>query len=171
MKQRDAQKRPPRRDTIKSHLISEHRHDPYKPRAKLSEPCVCPQCMAVFIEGRWQWRSEPLEGAHWDLCPACHRINDRFPAGEFTLTGSFLNTHGQEIIRLARNIEALERHEHPLQRIMEIEDDSDRIVIRTTDIHLPRRIGRALTKAYKGELDTHYDEAGYFVRMGWRRDA
>lgn len=171
MKSRDIHHTEPRHDAIKSHLIADDRHDPYRPRAKLAEPTVCSTCMAVHLGGRWQWTSEPLEGAHWGTCSACRRIADKYPAGELTLSGTFLGTHAQEIIRLARNIEALERHEHPLQRIMTIDDDGDRIVVTTTDVHLPRRIGHALEKAYKGKLDTHYDEAGYFVRMSWRRDA
>ena len=109
--------------------------------------------------------------AHHNLCPACHRINDKYPAGELTLTGSFLAVHGKEIIGLARNTEAAEKGEHPLQRIMALDETDDRIVITTTDIHLPRRISHAIVDAYKGHLDTHYDEAGYFVRMTWNRDA
>jgi hypothetical protein len=54
---------------------------------------------------------------------------------------------------------------------MGLQQSGGRIVITTTDIHLPRRIGHALVDAYKGELDTHYDEAGYFVRMTWTRAA
>jgi NMD protein affecting ribosome stability and mRNA decay len=109
--------------------------------------------------------------AHWGICPACHRINDNYPAGELTLSGSFLKSHAQEIVRLARNTEALESREHPLQRIMAIEENPEGIVITTTDVHLPRRIGHAIVDAYKGELDTHYDEGAYFVRMTWKRDA
>lgn len=160
----------PRRDTIKSHLVAEERHDPYRTRGKPAEPTVCRQCMAVFQGGRWCWVDGALPGAHWDLCPACHRINDKYPAGELTLAGDFLAAQGREIVRLARNIEALERHEHPLQRIMDVAEHGDSITITTTDIHLPRRIGHAIEKAYKGELATHYDEAGHFVRITWRRD-
>lgn len=170
MKQRDTHRSSPRRDEIKAHLISEHRHDPYKARGKLPEPSLCPECSAVSLDGRWQWTERPVEGARVEPCPACRRVKDRQPAGQITLTGAFLNTHGPELIRLARNAEALERSEHPLQRIMAIEDRLDRIVITTTDIHLPRRIGHALGKAYKGRLETHYDEAGHFVRMTWHRD-
>jgi hypothetical protein len=158
------------RDALKSHLIAEESHDPYRSRKKLPEPAVCKQCMAVLTGGRWQWTAKPLEGAHWELCPACHRIADKYPAGELTLTGSFLKAHGAEIVRLARNVEAMERREHPLQRIMEVAEEEDRIVITTTGLHLPRWIAHAVTSAYKGDLETHYDEAGHFVRMTWRRD-
>ena len=44
-------------------------------------------------------------------------------------------------------------------------------VVTTTDIHLPRRIGHALEHAFKGKLDTHYNEEEYFIRIQWRRDA
>jgi hypothetical protein len=89
--------------------------------------------------------------AHWGTCPACHRINDNYPAGELTLSGSFPKSHGQEIVRLARNTEALENRKHPLQRIMSVEENPEGIVITTTDVHLPRRIGHAIVDAYKGE--------------------
>jgi hypothetical protein len=159
-----------RHDMMKSHHIEEHRHDPYKARQKLHEPSVCGECMAVFIRGRWQWTTEPLQKAQWETCPACHRIHDNYPAGELTLGGGFLKDHAQEIIRLARNAEALENREHPLQRIMGIEEAGDHVVITTTDIHLARRIAHAIEDAYKGELITHYDDPGYFVRMTWKRD-
>lgn len=169
MKKRDLHRAEPRHDTIKSHYIQEHRHDPYKARGKLHEPTICPQCTAVFHEGRWQWMKERPEGAHQQLCPACHRINDNYPAGELTLGGTFLPAHREEIIALARNTEQAEKSEHPLQRIISIDEAAGKIVITTTDIHLPRRIGHAIVAAFKGALKTQYDEEGYFVRMSWER--
>ena len=69
-----------------------------------------------------------------------------------------------------RNAEAAEKHDHPLQRVMAIEDRDGGLVITTTDLHLPRRIGHALESAMKGTLETHYDESGYFVRITWTRE-
>jgi hypothetical protein len=37
------------------HRAELHRHDPYKARHKLPEPAACPECGAVFHEGRGQW--------------------------------------------------------------------------------------------------------------------
>lgn len=54
---------------------------------------------------------------------------------------------------------------------MGLEQTGDRIVITTTDIHLPRRMVHAIVDAYKGDLDTHYDEGGYFVPMTWKCNA
>jgi hypothetical protein len=143
--------------------------DPYKAAGKTHEPTVCPQCGAVYQHGRWHWAARP-EGADAALCQACHRINDHYPAGIVTLTGSFVAAQRDEIIRLARHQEQAEKPEHPMNRIMSIADEApDRLVISTTDIHLPRRIGEAVTRAYKGALSEHFDEGGYFVRVNWHR--
>ncbi|MCM2305073.1 MAG: hypothetical protein NDJ72_10250, partial [Elusimicrobia bacterium] len=58
----------------------------------------------------------------------------------------------------------------PMHRIMAVEEKRDGIVIKTTDIHLPGRIGRALVRACKGELDLKFDKGAYFVRVDWRRE-
>jgi hypothetical protein len=169
MKTRDTHRAEQRHDTIKSHLVAEHRHDPYEPRGKLAEPSVCPQCSAVYESGRWQWRDTVPADAREHLCAACRRIREKLPAGEVVLSGAFAVAHADEIVNLVRNIEKREQHEHPLQRIMDLDRSDDRIVVTTTDIHLPRKIAHAVEAAYKGELETHYDEAAYFARFNWRR--
>jgi hypothetical protein len=171
MKTRDIHRQEPRHDTLKSHLIAEERHDPYKSRGKPADGTVCPDCGAAFMEGRWQWAGRQLKETHSEPCPACRRIRDRYPAGEVVMSGGFLAAHRQEILRLVGNVAEAEKREHPMQRIIAIDDTAkDKVVITTTDLHLPRRIGHALVDAYKGELETHYDEAGYFVRIVWKRE-
>jgi len=147
----------------------DHIDDTYKVQAKRPEPSYCPQCGAVYQNGRWQWLAKP-DGAKGELCQACHRSNDHYPAGIVTLSGDFALQHKGEITALVHHNEATEKREHPLNRIIDIEDHPDRMVINTTDIHLPRRIGEALAHAYKGKLDFHYDEDAYFVRVNWQRD-
>jgi hypothetical protein len=73
-------------------------------------------------------------------------------AGELTIAGDFVPRHKDEILHLARHQEAQEKAEHPLHRIMEIEERDDAIVVRTTDIHLPR-IGEALRHAFHGDVE------------------
>ena len=109
-------------------------------------------------------------GAHQEVCQACHRVKDNYPAGVITLTGKFVGKHRGELIALAHRLEEKAKSEHPLQRIMAIEEGEDRLVIKTTDIHLPHRIADVVHKAYKGHLEQHYDEEGYFVRVNWNRD-
>lgn len=147
-------------------LWQEQVHDAYKSRGKLPEPTVCPQCGAVFHEGRWQWSKAPA-GAHPETCPACHRIHDHYPAGFLTLEGPFFQAHRDEIMRLVRNEEQRERAEHPLKRIMDVEESDSEVLVTTTDIHLARRIGEAVHHAYQGELEFHYNPDQNLLRVHW----
>jgi len=141
--------------------------DPYQARRKLKGSTVCPKCSAVYRHGRWQWGQRP-DDARAEACPACRRIADSLPAGTVTLHGAFAQQHKDEIIGLARHEEAAEKGEHPLNRIMGIADTPEGLVIDTTDIHLPRRLGEAVKRAFHGNLAMHFDDAGYFVRVDWR---
>lgn len=158
---------PVRRDR----LIREKVHDTYKLLGKLSEPTRCPQCGAVYHKGRWSWTASVEAGADEQLCCACHRMNDHYPAGEVTISGAFAIQHKDEILRLAHNIEDVEKSEHPMNRIIDIRDLGDEIQLTTTDVHLPRRIGKAIQDAWDGRLDIHFDKDGYFTSIVWQRDA
>ena len=148
--------------------IEEVVHDPYHARSKPAEPAVCPQCGLVYHKGRWQQGVRP-ERANEHLCPACHRVNDRNPAGYITLAGPYLGAHGEEILRLVRNEETREAEGHPLQRIMGIENKKGMVIVTTTDVHLARRIGDALHAAFHGELTVKYSRDEFLVRVDWRR--
>jgi hypothetical protein len=71
------------------------------------------------------------------------------------------------VVRLVRHQEDAEKRQHPLNRIMGVEEEAEAIVIKTTDIHLPRRIGAAVKRAFRGRLKEEFAEAGYFVRITW----
>jgi len=146
----------------------EDEHDTYKLQGKLKEPTVCPTCGAVFHKGRWTWRVK-LEGAHEALCPACHRIHDKYPKGLVTIKGPFKDTQREQVIGLVKNTEEKEKKEHPLSRIMAIESRPEGLVVSTTDTHLSRRIGDSLKHAYLGKLELHYDQDEEFVRVTWTR--
>lgn len=147
-------------------LFQEKAHDAYKPKGKLVEPTVCLQCKAVFEHGRWRW-GEAREGARKAICPACHRIHDHFPAGYIMLGGAFFKAHRNEVLSLVHNHETRERTEHPLQRIMAVEEEGDEALITTTDIRLARNIGEALHRAYQGELEYHYNPSEDLLRVNW----
>jgi len=164
MKSRAPNQSPPR----KNRLLREHVHDTYKFKRKPSEPTVCPACRAVYFGGRWQWIAQPAD-AEAHTCPACHRIQDKYPAGSLTLSGEFLTTHRDEILNLARNTAEGAKAEHPLKRIIAIEDAAGSVVITTTDAHLARGIGEALYRAYSGDLDLRYLDDSDLLRVTWTR--
>ena len=150
------------------HVLHEREHDPYRSRGKLAEPTVCPECHAVFHQGRWQWAEAPAK-AHQEMCPACQRIHDAFPAGFVTLAGEFFKQHGGELRQLVENVGERAKAEHPLERIMKIEDEGNHILVTTTGIHLARGIGEALHHAYQGELEFHYNDEQNLLRVHWQR--
>jgi NMD protein affecting ribosome stability and mRNA decay len=149
-------------------IMDEPIEDPYFVREKLSEPTVCRDCGAVFHEGRWQWMNKP-ENADLARCPACTRIHEELPAGYVTLEGDFMQAHKDQLLETARNLEAREKAEHPLQRIMSITEEGGKVLITTTALNLARGIGEALEHAYKGELKLQYTPGEYMLRVDWRR--
>lgn len=147
-------------------IFKEQVHDAYKARGKLLEPSVCTQCGAVFHQGRWQWLQAPAN-AHRAICPACYRIHDHYPAGFLTMKGEFFRAHRDEIMHLVHNHEKHERKEHPLKRIMAVEEKDGTTLVTTTDIHLVRGFGEALHHAYQGELEYHYNPEQNLLRVSW----
>ncbi|MCX7897419.1 MAG: BCAM0308 family protein [Rhodocyclaceae bacterium] len=156
--------KPVRRDQLRTERI----HDTYQLTRKPPEPSVCRGCGVVFSQGRWQWKVAP-EGAHSLLCPACARVRDHLPAGFVTLAGDYFKERRDEILRLVRHHEEKEKAEHPLARVMAIEEQEEGVLITTTDIHLAREIGEAVYKAHAGELEYHYNEGERLLRVEWRR--
>ena len=150
-------------------LIQEKRHDTYKEQRKLPEPTVCSECRAVYLEGRWAWW-EAAVNAHAIVCPACQRIKDNFPAGYLEILGGFYGTHREEITNLIHNLEAQEKSDHPMERVMAIAEEEDRVLVTTTGIHLARRIGEALNNAYQGELAFNYGDGEKTIRLTWVRE-
>jgi NMD protein affecting ribosome stability and mRNA decay len=143
--------------------------DPYSRTAKPVEPTVCPTCRAVFTDGRWAW-TKPPHDANEENCPACQRIRDEFPAGYVTIKGEFIKDHRDEIVALIKSKEKSEKAEHPLKRVMAIEDLRDGLQVSTTDSHLARGIGEALYDAYKGDLKLRYSRDENLLRATWKRN-
>jgi NMD protein affecting ribosome stability and mRNA decay len=152
----------------KDRLIKQKRHDVYLETTKLPEPTLCPECHALFVTGRWTWKKAP-EKVYTSLCPACRRISDNYPAGLIEIKGTFYQQHTEEILNLVRNIESQEKGERPLERIMTISDEKDHTLVKTTGIHIARRIGEALSRSYKGNLTFQYADSDKNIRVNWQR--
>ena len=126
----------------------------------------CKACGVVYRAGLWHWAPKPRDAQPCE-CPACQRIRTRKPAGVVRLSGAGVAPHAEEIKHLACHQEEAEKAEHPLNRIIAIEESAQAISISTTDIHLPRRIGQAIRRAFRGGLRVKFDETGDFVTVEW----
>jgi hypothetical protein len=152
----------------KDRLIKERRHDAYQAGSKWSEPTLCSGCGALFVNGRWSWQ-EPPEETNEATCPACRRVADHYPAGYIEIKGAFFEEHRDEILNLICNIEKQEKDARPLERIMSITDEKGHTLVKTTGIHIARRIGEALSRSCKGELSFQYADTDECIRVYWQR--
>jgi NMD protein affecting ribosome stability and mRNA decay len=142
--------------------------DPYQSRGKYQEPSVCTGCGAIFTKGHWSWGIADAV-AHKHLCPACQRIHDRAPAGVVTIRGDFFSQHQQEIMNLIHNLEAKEKTQHPLQRVMKLTLEEEGASISLTDFHITKAIVEALQNAYQGEGDMQFADKDGVMRASWQR--
>lgn len=152
----------------KDRLVQQKRHDVYRTREKWPEPTQCTVCSAVFTKGRWTWETvqDPVNET---VCPACRRVADNFPAGIVEIRGPFFDDHRVEMMHMLRNVETQEKEAHPLERIMKIREEEDFTLVTTTGMHLARRLGEALSRAYKGDLAFQYGGAEQCIRLQWQR--
>ncbi|MBT8763215.1 ATPase [Desulfohalobiaceae bacterium Ax17] len=148
-------------------LIKEHRHDVYEEN-RGPEPSLCTECGALFVNGRWTWKKTG-EYTSKMVCPACRRCADNYPAGYIQIKGEFFEGHRDEILNLLRNVEEMEKGEHPLERIMLITNEDDHTLVTTTGVHIARRIGEALSRSYKGDFSFQYGEGEKSIRVYWQR--
>ncbi len=151
--------------------IKEKGHDPYAETRKHAEGAHCPDCGAVYREGRWVWSDGPVRSGDAVLCCACRRIRDSFPAGEVRLRGGYFSRHRGEIMNLVRKTVKDAEERSPLKRMMEMVEDEAGVVVRLTDDHLARQVAQAVHRAFKGELEVKYSDEERFVRVVWHRDA
>jgi hypothetical protein len=156
------------RQPLREQLQDDPRHDSYRANGKLPDPTRCPHCGATYQKGRWTWNTAPAD-AKEQACPACQRTRDDLPGGYVSLGGEYFASHRGEIINLVKNCEAAEKLEHPMQRIMTIDDDDAGVTVKTTDPHLARQIAERVHDACKGSLAVQYSRQENLFRASWRR--
>ncbi len=151
-------------------FLKEKEHDPYSEKKKYPDNTVCPQCKVIYREGRWVWNNSGIRGEREVLCPACRRIKDNFPSGLVYLKGKHIESHKEELLNLIKNQEEIEKSEHPLQRIISIEEGNNSLTVTTTYPQLARRIGEAIHRAHKGKLSLKYAKEEELLRVYWERE-
>ncbi len=149
--------------------------DPYQ-LAEGQEAAICHTCHAIYQSKRWFFdeklhrRLAGTAKAREVLCPTCRKIKDRFAEGILTLSGEFFKQYRQEIITLLENEAARVAGRSVQDRIIQMTPEGkDKLVVETTTEKLAQRLGRAIYRAYKGELDIRWSEMDKFVRVYWSR--
>lgn len=145
-------------------------HDRDTAHQHIAGGALCSSCGAHYKAGHWAWQQDVGEQPQKVTCPACKRIADNDPAGNLVLSGDFVQAHREDLLNLIRNTEAKEKQEHPLERLLAISEEADRVLISTTGTHLANRIGHALESAYDGCVTYSYTSNETHLDVTWRRD-
>jgi len=152
--------------------------DSYLPWCGSKKIAVCEGCHSVYKSKRWDATpglydsAIQLSGTVATVCPACLKIRDNFPGGIVTLKGGFVLPHKEDLMNLVRNEEARARGFNPLERVMSIKENGHgSIIISTTNEKLAQRIGRAIKKAFHGEVAYHWSHDNKLARVDWERAA
>lgn len=142
-----------------------------------AEPAVCKICGDVYVNRRWsQPGAENKQHPHFRpaaevVCPACQRQADDVPSGYVYVSGAFLLAHRAEIERLLHNEAARAAEDNPLARIMATtQEAADQLTFTTTTEHLAQRLGRALEKAFHGEVRYDFSHENKLARVYWQRN-
>lgn len=148
--------------------------DPYIDSEHLHDNTACKICGAVYMSGRWyagEDHPKPAHNAkHYEtICPACRKFRDHVPGGVIKMSGNFIWAHRDEILNLIRNESNSALKDNPLERVMTLETVGDEVHITTTNEKLAQRIGRALHKAYNGEIEYKWSEDNKLARINWHR--
>lgn len=150
--------------------------DPYLPRGASKKVSACEKCHAVYSNKRWSIEPDRYETVMQDpattllVCPACQKMKDDLPGGIVTLRGDYVLPHKQELLRLVKNEERQARGDNPLERVMSVkENGSGSLVITTTNERLAQRLGKAIKKAFHGEVAYHFSHDNKLARVDWER--
>jgi len=149
--------------------------DPYQP-AEGQEASLCTGCGALYQSKRWFFDEKLAAGLAGTakvrevLCPTCRKVKDKYPEGILTLSGEFLKDHKDEIVTLLENEAARVGKRSVDDRIIQLtREGKDKMVVETTTEKLAQHLGRAVYKAYKGDLDFRWSSMNKFVRVYWSR--
>lgn len=150
--------------------------DPYL--SKAGRPVsVCKTCKAVYMNKRWYADDGILkevsrrDDISYTTCPACQKISERMPGGLFTIKGGMDMPNIDDLMNLIKNEEEKARALNPLERIMSVEKNGNgNIVISTTNEKLAQRLGRAVKKAFHGDVTYKWSHDNKLVRVEWTRE-
>ncbi|HTG00308.1 MAG TPA: BCAM0308 family protein [Nitrospirota bacterium] len=152
--------------------------DSYLPRGGMCSISICESCRSVYKNKRWYSAASDYEIARRDksvattVCPACMKIRDNFPGGIVTLKGAVVLLHKRDLINLVKNEEERARAFNPLERVISVKENGlGSIVISTTNEKLAQRIGRAVKKAFHGEVTYHWSHDNKLARVDWIKEA
>jgi NMD protein affecting ribosome stability and mRNA decay len=158
-----------------SERLFEDRHMKEKEKAQAGT-AICTLCGAVGMHKHWfvdkrlaeQFAADPT--VRFVNCPGCRRIANKVYEGEVLLKSSLLESNRNMIYGTLYHAAAQGFMRNPLSRIASVEDNgADTIRILTTTCTLAERLGKAVNRAFKGDLKIKPWPDERFVSVRWER--
>lgn len=153
--------------------------DPYMDKEIYKTPTICPKCGLIFYNKRWSNNEKLKERillekkeTEYKACPACRKIEDNYPLGVVELSSNILEDKEKReyLMNTIKKEADLEYQRNPLARIMKIEDVNKNMMrVYTTTETLSKKIGKAVSRAFKGDLEISFGEENKFVLVTWKR--
>ncbi|MBN2057556.1 MAG: hypothetical protein JW782_02000 [Candidatus Saganbacteria bacterium] len=104
---------------------------------------------------------------HYDDFRAPKKIEE---GGLIRLSGQFLLDHEEELLSLIRREGKLAEERNPDHKIVNIEKADGAITVSISEHNLAMHIGKALSRAYKGEHAYKFLNGEKYVEVDWKRD-
>jgi NMD protein affecting ribosome stability and mRNA decay len=136
---------------------------------------LCDRCGAVGMHKSWisdrnlseHFAADPL--VRFVICPGCKRIEDKHYEGEVMLESPLLDSNKDMVYGTILHAEARAFLHNPLSRVAIIEDHGDKMRIVTTTCTLAERVGKAIHRALKGQIEIKPSPGEKFVLVKWSR--
>ena len=90
--------------------------------------------------------------------------------GVINISGKFLLDHEDEVVNLIKHQAEMAAQKNPDHRLTRLDKVDGSIVAGFSDHNLTLHIGKALSRAYKGEHNFKFLKGEKFVEVDWKRD-
>jgi NMD protein affecting ribosome stability and mRNA decay len=130
----------------------------------------CSGCGIVYYHKSWHHALEDwkhLSGEEmikFVLCPACRMIQDKKFEGELTISGIGSGKLKEEIRGALQNSGGLAFRRDPLDRIIEIADEKNRLVVRTTENQLAVKLAKKIKLTFGGKMTVSHSREEDVIR-------
>ena len=95
------------------------------------------------------------------------------PHGFVHADGDFVRTHRSDVVNVLKDEAARAADDNPLAHIVDWYETghSDDVLVTTTNEQLAVRLGRALEKAFDGDVHVGFSHENTLAHVWWHRDA
>lgn len=125
---------------------------------------LCPKCGAVYWNKSWhndfhKYKDKSDFNIKEEVCPACQMIQENRFEGEIRIS-DIPDQYKEDLKNMVDNMDQTAQEKDPLDRVIDIEDQSSQMRITTTENQLAVQIAKKINKAFPvADLDINYSDS------------